>query len=91
MPKRGGKRVQIKKLKYQIKQLIISSQNPFLLLLKLKSLELEFKRNTNKIRENIEYKLIPLEFEINYPNYLLIDKTDPRYQTYKLRFLFGKN
>jgi len=91
MPKRGGKRVQIKRFKYQIKQLIISSRDPFPLLLKLKTLELELKRNSTKVREKIEYKLIALEFEIDYPNYLSINKTDPRYQTYKLRYLFGED
>jgi len=84
MPKRSGRRVQIKKIRYQIKQCLILDQDPFPLYLQLRKIE-----NSLPNLPETSYKLIPLDLEINYPNFKNIKKTDPRYLRYKLLFLFG--
>jgi len=84
MKKRGGKRVQIKRLRFQIKQAFDLKKDPFHLLDILQKLE-----TPSQIANPHTYQLIPLDFEINYPDYRQISQTDPRYSTYKLRYLFG--
>ena len=86
MKKRAGRRVQLKRLRFRIKQAIDSHQDFF-------HLVQELEKKESKIRvENphtIPYQLIPINVEPDYPDYRRISKTDPRYNTYKLRFLFG--
>jgi len=84
MKKRGGKRVQIKRLRFQIKQAFDLQKDPFHLLNTLQKLEA-----ASQIANPHIYHLIPLDFEVNYPDYRQISQTDPRYSTYKLRYLFG--
>jgi hypothetical protein len=79
MRNRAGKRVQIKRISFQIKKAIISNQDYFHLLSKLRELE----SGSESLR------LIPIHPKINFPNYKNINKTDPRYKTYKIRYLFG--
>jgi len=88
MLKRSGRRVQIKKISYQIKQCQILKQDPFPLYLKLNKIENSLP-NHSENHQSLNYKLISLDFEINYPNYKIIKKTDPRYLKYKLLYLFG--
>lgn len=87
MKKRGGKRIQIKWLRLQIKQAIASYQNSLPFLVKLKKLEPNTQINKNE--EPSRYQLIPVDFEIDYSNYDNVDKSDPRYTVYKERYLFG--
>jgi len=91
MPKRSGRRIQVKKIRYQIKQCLILNQDPFPFYLKLIKIEnsLPFHFKTNSNLQILKYKLIPLDLEINYPNFKFIEKTDPRYLRYKLLYLFG--
>jgi len=91
MPKRSGRRVQIKRIRYQIKQCLILDQDPFPLYLQLRKIENSLPNlpETSSKYQNPNYKLIPLDLEINYPNFKNIKKTDPRYLRYKLLFLFG--
>jgi len=91
MPKRSGRRVQIKRIRYQIKQCLILDQDPFLLYLQLRKIENPLS-NLPETSSNLQipnYKLIPLDLEINYPNFKNIKITDQRYLRYKLLFLFG--
>ena len=69
MPKRGGKRIRIKKLSYLIKRTIISNQDPFPLFVKLDKL---LKPNSdNKNSKLIEYKLIKIDLpDQTYPETL---------------------
>jgi len=83
MKKREGKRVQIKQLRFQIKQAFDLQKDPFHLLNTLQKLEA-----APQIANPHTYHLIPLDFE-NYPDYRQIPQIDPRYSTYKLRYLFG--
>lgn len=83
MPKKAGRRVQIKRITFQIKEAIIKNQDPLPLYLKLHTLK------SNPTPKRFEYKLIPIHFEINYPHWKTIKKTDPRRKTYKIRYLFG--
>jgi len=90
MPKRSGRRVQVKKIRYQIKQCQILNKDPFPLYLKLSKIENSLPNSKSTANHQPpKYKLIPLDFEINYPNYKIIKKTDPRYLRYKLLNLFG--
>jgi len=91
MPKRSGRRVQIKRIRYQIKQCLILDQDPFSLYLQLRKIENSLPNlpETSSNHQIPNYKLIPLDVEINYPNFKNIKKTDPRYLRYKLLFLFG--
>lgn len=86
MKKRAGKRVQLKRLRYQIKQAIDSRQDFFHL-----SQELEKREKDIRVENphTHSYRLIPINIEPDYPDYRQINKTDPRYKVYKLRFLFG--
>jgi len=84
MKKRKSKRVQIKRLKFQIKQAFNSQKDLFHLLNTLQKLEAGLQ-----IENPYIFQLIPLDFEMNYPNYRQIPQTDPRYSTYKLRYLIG--
>jgi hypothetical protein len=84
MKKRGGRRVQIKRIRFQIKQAVTSYRDPLPLFLKLKEFE-----SVNKVEPSPHYKLIPLDFEVDYPNFSKINKSDPRYAVYKMRYLFG--
>lgn len=86
MHKRAGKRVQIKRIKFQIKQAISTSTDPFPFLQKLRELE---KVTPIEKPQPSSLKLIPLDFQIDYPDFRQIKKTDPRYHTYKIRYLFG--
>lgn len=87
MPKRGGRRVQLKRLRFQLNRTIILNKDPFPFLLKLNKFENQTK---NKLIKRITvFKLNKIDFEIKYPNYKQISKKDPRYKTYKIRFLFG--
>jgi len=87
MPKRSGRRVQIKKIRYQIKQCLILDQDPFPLYQLENSLPNLPETSLNYQIPN--YKLIPIDLKINYPHYKNILKIDPRYLRYKLLFLFG--
>jgi len=78
MKKRGGKRVQIKRLRFQIKQAFDLHKDPFHLLNILQKLEAGLQ-----VENPHTYHLIPLDFEVNYPDYRQISQTDPRYSTYK--------
>lgn len=40
---------------------------------------------------NNNYKLRKLDFEVDYPHFKNINKTDPRYKLYKIRYLFGED
>jgi len=82
--KRGGKRVQIKWLRFQIKQAFDLHKDLFHLLNTLQKLETSLQ-----IENPHTYHLSPLDFEVNYPDYRQISQTDPRYSIYKLRYLFG--
>jgi len=82
MKKRGGKRVQIKRLRFQIKQAFNLQKDLSHLLNILQILE-----TAPQITNPHTYHLIPLDFQINYPDYRQISLTDPRYSTYKLRYL----
>lgn len=86
MKKRAGKRVQLKRLRYQIKQAIDSRQDFFHL-----SQELEKREKDIRVENphTFPYRLIPVNIEPDYPDYRQINKTDPRYNVYKLRYLFG--
>ena len=81
MPKKDGRRVQIK-IKFEIKNSFATNQDPFPLFIKLH--KYKQNKNTNKYG-----KLILINFEFNYPNYKLIKKSDPRRRIYKIRHLFG--
>lgn len=83
MPKRSGKRAQIKRIKYQIKQAIFLNQDPSLYFSKL--IELEFE--IDFLQRDTNYKLVPIEYEINYPDPSKISETDPRYEQYRFRHL----
>jgi len=83
MKKREGKRVQMKRLRFQIKQAFDLQKDPFHLLNILQKLEA-----ASQIANPHTYHLISLDFEVNYPDYRQISQTDPRYSTYKLRYLF---
>jgi len=76
--------VQIKQLRFQNKQAFNSQKDPFHLLNILQKLEAGPQIENSHI-----YQLIPLDFEINYSDYRQTPQTDPRYSTYKLRYLFG--
>jgi len=91
MPKRSGRRVQIKRIRYQIKQYQLLNQDPFPLYLKLRKIETSLPNHSKTISNHqpLNYKLIPLDFKINYPYFKGIKKTDPRYLKYKLLYLFG--
>jgi len=91
MPKRSGRRVQIKRIRYQIKQSLILDQDPFLLYLQLRKIENSLPNlpETFLSHQIPNYKLIPLNFKINYPDFKNIKKTDPRFLRYKILFLFG--
>jgi len=65
MKKRGGKRIQLKRLRYQIKQAFNSQKNPFHLLEKLKA--------DIQVEKPHTYHLIPVNVEINYPDYRQIN------------------
>lgn len=78
--------MQIKRLRYQIKQAIDSRQDFFHLAQRLHNIEANARvENPNAI----SYQLIPVNIEPDYPDYRQINKTDPRYKTYKVRYLFG--
>jgi len=91
MSRRSGRRVQIKKIRYQIKQCLILDQDPFPFYLKLSEIENSLLNHSETIQNHqvLNYKLIPLDLEINYPNFKIIKKTDPRYLKYKLLYFFG--
>jgi len=61
MKKRGGK--QIKRLRFQIKQAFNSQKDPFHLLNTLQKSEAG-----PQVENPHTYQLIPLDFEINYPD-----------------------
>ena len=84
MPKKDGKRVRIKRLRYQINQAIISNRDSLKLITELDKL-------LSQSSEPNKYKLIRIDFEINFPHLKNIRKTDPRYQIYKIRYLFGED
>ena len=113
MPKRAGKRLKVKRLRYLIKQTIISNKDPLLLIIELDKLlspnsnskistlnkyilikidlpnSIEQQKSIDNFTRN--YKLEKIDFEVNFPNYNLIKKTDPRYKIYKIRYLFGED
>jgi hypothetical protein len=78
MTKKGGRRVQIKRIRFQIKQAVISNQDP-----------LPFLQQLQQVENAPPFKPTPVDFDIDYPHFDQINKSDPRYQTYKLRYLFG--
>jgi len=82
MKERAGKRVQIKRLRWQIKQALELNQDPSLLSQKLEQVISS---------ETPTYHLKEIQYEPAYPDYKTLDKTDPRYKTYKIRHLFGKD
>jgi len=84
MKKRGDKRVQLKRLKFQIKQAFNSQKDPFHFLEILKKLEPDIQVEKS---HTYPYHLI-LDVEINYPDYRQTNKTNPRYIIYKLRYYF---
>lgn len=85
MPKRDGKRVQIKRTKFPIKQAIVLNQDPLPFISKL--IELESRIDHPQNQENPSYKLTPIEYKINYPDFNNINKDDPRYELYRFRHL----
>jgi len=85
MKKRGGKRVQIKRLRFQIKQTFDLQKDPFHLLNTFQKLEA-----APQIANSHTYHLIPLDFEINYPDYRQISQIDLRYSTYTLRSFWSR-
>lgn len=90
--KRGDTRVQVKRIKYQIKRAFETGQEPFPLIIKPKQFETKLdKQKIQKIIDfkNSSYKLIQISFEIDYPNYKQINKKNPRYKVYQMRYLFG--
>lgn len=89
MPKKGGRRVQIKKIQFQIKEALLSSQDPLPLFMKLHNLDDNLNEPKPNIKENINYKLTPIEIKHKYPNYKSMKRFDPRYKIYKIRELFG--
>jgi len=64
MKKRGDKRIQLKRFKFQIKQAFNSQKDPFHLLEILKKLEPDIQVE----KSPYPYHLI-LDVEINYPDY----------------------
>lgn len=86
MNKRAGKRIQIKQIKFLIKQAIASNSDPFPYLLKLRDLE---GNPLPEISEPSCLKLIFVDFRLDYPDYRQIPQTDPRYNTYRNLYLFG--
>ena len=88
MPKKGGRRVRIKKLRYQINQAIIFNRDPLKFIYELDKLLIQ---PSQKPKEQNKYKLIRIDFKINFPHFKNIKKKDPRYQTYKIRYLFGED
>jgi len=76
--------VQIKRLRFQIKQAFNSQKDSFHILKILKKLEAD-----PQIEKPHIYHLIPVDVKIDYLDYRQIHKTDPRYTTYKLRYYFG--
>jgi len=75
MKKKGGKRVQIKRLKsngFQIKQVFDLQKDPFYLLNTLQKLEA-----APQIANPHTYHLISLDFEINYLDYRQYPKQIP--------------
>jgi len=76
MPKRNGRRIQIKKIKYQIKQCLIFNQDPFPFYLKLTKIKNPLSNHSKTISNHqiLNYKLISLDLEINYPSLKIILK-----------------
>lgn len=87
MPTKGGRQQKIKRLKYKIKEAIFSNQDPFPFYQQLAALVNIVENPPTNFENSIN--LQEIEFEINYPNYKTIPKTDPRRPTYKTRYLFG--
>ena len=83
MGKRGGRQVQIKRIKAQIKRAIVANKDWSSLYAKL----CKYKSQVNS--KPISWKLIPIDIEFNYPNYKTIERTDPRREIYKIRNLLG--
>jgi len=67
-------RIQIKKIRYQIKQCLIFNQDPFSFYLKLTKIENPIIKPSQTIsnHEILNYKLIPLDLKINYPSFKII-------------------
>lgn len=84
--RRGGKQVKIKRLKYQIKCKEVECITKLALLIRNDLLPVV---NELKSYAREPYKLIPLDININYPDFSEIPENDPRYLTYKLRYIFG--
>lgn len=89
MPKRGGRRVQIKRTKFQIKEALLSSQDPLPFLIKLHNLENNLNESKSNTKEDTKYKITPIEVEHKYYNYKSIERIDPRHKHYKVLELFG--
>jgi len=84
MKKRRDKRVQLKRLRFQIKQTFNSQKDPFHLLDSLEKLKADIRVEKPY---TYPYHLIPVDVEINYLDYQQINKTDPL-TIYKLRYCF---
>ena len=83
MSKRGGRQVQIKRIKIQIKEAIIANKDCSSLYTKL------YKYKSKINFKPISWKLIPVDIEFNYPNYKTIERADPGRKIYKIRNLLG--
>jgi len=85
MPGRAGKREQIKRLKFQAKQALAFNKDPFPFLSKIHGLESETVPAYSK--DISSYKITPVDFKPNCPDYRTIPESDPRYETYRFRYL----
>lgn len=86
MPTKGGKRVKLKRERYHAKCKKV--ENIIDLALTIHNNLLPIVNELTFCAEK-PYKLIPLEFDINYLDFSNIPENDPRYLTYKLRYVFG--
>lgn len=86
MPTKGGKRVELKRERYQAKCMKV--ENIINLALMIHNNLVPIVNELTSCAEKL-YKLIPLEFDVNFPDFSNIPENDPRYLTYKLRYIFG--
>lgn len=75
---KGGKRVQRKRIKFQIKEAIDNSQDSFPLFVKLHNLNYQPYSESKP-----NFKLIPIDLNNNLPNFSYINKLNPRYKTHR--------
>jgi len=87
MPTKGGRRVKEKRLRFQIKTAINSNNDPYPHFQNLA--QLLTQNNAVTSPSDNGYLLQPLEINYQFPDYRVIQKSDPRRLAYKLRELFG--